>query len=591
MAVKKLSPAGEGMTAHLYRKLLPVLILSCMVIAANSLIDSIFAGRCLGTQAMALIGLFAPVSTLLSGLASIFATGAQQRCCTEMGNGESKRVDRIFNTGVLFLVGSGILLTAVLLLLRKELAAGLGADGGLNAGLAAYSAGISIGVIGQLLSSYLMPFLQLNGKNDHSYLAMVVNLAGNVCFNTLFVAVLQWGLFGLGLATSLSGLLCMCSMLPCFCKKEELVHFEWVRILPRDLWDILRVGSPVLMFQVGLFIKNYGMNQALLNGSTVEAVAVLTLQGSLCGLLGALPYGSSVAVQMLASFYIGEGDRDSLRNVFRVALKTGLVLSVPIILCLLLFAKPILFLFGIKDTATQAMAVRMLCFLCAGIIPNLFSAVLTKLFQAAEKLVLTNTVTLVENAFQGVFALLFVGVIGTDAAWCTFAMASILTILLILLYGFSGWSGRRHDLCGFLHFPDDFGVSQEQRLVLALHSMEDVVDASRQISSSCTAYGAPERAAMAAGLCVEEMAGNVVQYGFPKNGKGCVWVLAVFHGEKLTLRIRDNCIRFDPQKYLLLAHPDDPAEHIGIRLVTKLADTVSYQNVFGMNMLTLEIRT
>lgn len=81
-----------GLVSRLYWRLLPVLILSCVVISANAFIDSVFAGRFLGTQAMALIGLFGPVSTLFSGLASVFATGAQQLCCSEMGDGNSRRL-------------------------------------------------------------------------------------------------------------------------------------------------------------------------------------------------------------------------------------------------------------------------------------------------------------------------------------------------------------------------------------------------------------------------------------------------------------------------------------------------------------------
>ena len=264
----------EGLVSRLYWRLLPVLILSCVVISANAFIDSVFAGRFLGTQAMALIGLFGPVSTLFSGLASVFATGAQQLCCSEMGDGNSRRLRQIFNAGLMFLLGSGIFCGVLLFLFRRELAAGLGTRGTMQAELSAYMVGISLGIVGQLLSCYLMPFLQINGHNRLSYLAMAVNLVGNMGFNTLFVAVLSWGLFGMGLATSLSSLFCVGVMLPVFCQKKELAHFDPHGLKVRDLVDIARIGSPVLMFHAGLFIKNYGMNCALLNGSIMDSVAV-----------------------------------------------------------------------------------------------------------------------------------------------------------------------------------------------------------------------------------------------------------------------------------------------------------------------------
>ena len=580
-----------GLVSRLYWRLLPVLILSCVVISANAFIDSVFAGRFLGTQAMALIGLFGPVSTLFSGLASVFASGAQQLCCREMGDGNSRRLRQIFNAGLMFLLGSGIFCGVLLFLFRRELAAGLGTRGTMQAELSAYMVGISLGIVGQLLSCYLMPFLQINGHNRLSYLAMAVNLVGNMGFNTLFVAVLSWGLLGMGLATSLSSLFCVGVMLPVFCKKKELAHFDPHCLKVRDLVDIARIGSPVLMFHAGLFIKNYGMNCALLNGSIMDSVAVLTLQGSLCGILGALGFSSGTVVQMLSSFYIGEGDRKSVLEVFAVAMKNGLSLCILAILLLLSCSMPILRLFGLEGGATQAMALRMLRMLCLAILLNLVLTVLVKLLQAAEKLALANAITFLENAFQGVFALLFVGKLGADAAWAANSVATALCLLVVMVYGLSGGADCWRDPLRFLHFPTDFGSAVDARMTLTICSQELVMDAARGLMEFCKRQGMSERACMTAGVCVEELAGNVVKHGFQNQKSGTVWVLATIQNKTLTLRIRDNCIRFDPKEYLRLSVQDYTSEHIGIRLVAGLAESVEYKNMFGMNMLTIEVKT
>ena len=580
-----------GLVSRLYWRLLPVLILSCVVISANAFIDSVFAGRFLGTQAMALIGLFGPVSTLFSGLASVFASGAQQLCCSEMGDGNSRRLRQIFNAGLMFLLGSGIFCGVLLFLFRRELAAGLGTRGTMQAELSAYMVGISLGIVGQLLSCYLMPFLQINGHNRLSYLAMAVNLVGNMGFNTLFVAVLSWGLLGMGLATSLSSLFCVGVMLPVFCKKKELAHFDPHCLKVRDLVDIARIGSPVLMFHAGLFIKNYGMNCALLNGSIMDSVAVLTLQGSLCGILGALGFSSGTVVQILSSFFIGEGDRKSVLEVFAVSMKNGLSLCILAILLLLSCSMPILRLFGLEGGATQAMALRMLRMLCLAILLNLVLTVLVKLLQAAEKLALANAITFLENAFQGVFALLFVGKLGADAAWAANSVATALCLLVVMVYGLSGEADCWRDPLRFLHFPTDFGSAVDARMTLTICSQELVMDAARGLMEFCKRQGMSERACMTAGVCVEELAGNVVKHGFQNQKSGTVWVLATIQNKTLTLRIRDNCIRFDPKEYLRLSVQDYTSEHIGIRLVAGLAESVEYKNMFGMNMLTIEVKT
>lgn len=577
------------LVSKLYWKLIPALILSCVVISANSLIDSLFAGRCLGPQAMALIGLFGPVNTLLSGLASLFATGSQQLCCHAMGRGDNARLRQLFTAGALFLLAAGVLSSALMVIFRLELASFLGAKGALRSELAAYAVGIAPGVIGQMLSCYLMPCLQINGKSRLSYVAMAVNLVANTVFNALFVVVFSLGLFGMGLATALSGLLCMGVMLPAFFEKDALACFRPRGIAVSHLWEMAKSGSPVLMFYGGLFLKNYGMNLALLSVNSVDAVAVLTLQGSLCGLLGALGFSSGAAVQMLSSFYIGEGDRAAVKKLFGVAVKTGLLLFLPMLLVLLVFSVPILQLFGLEGAATQAMALRMIRLLCVAIPLNILFTVVVKLFQAAGKLILVNAVTFAENALQAAFVLLFVGSLGPDAAWAAFPVGTALCLLAVLAYGFSGGPDCRKSLAGFLRLPADLGSSDEARMTLTVRSMEDVMGASHQAAEFCRENGMTEKACMAAELCIEEMAGNVVTHGFSGRSSQRVWVLMLCKDGALTLRIRDNCTRFDPKEYLRLPASGDISEHIGIRLVASLAKDVEYKNVFGMNMLTIQV--
>ena len=172
----------------------------------------------------------------------------------------------------------------------------------------------------------------------------------------------------------------------------------------------------------------------------------------------------------------------------------------------------------------------------------------------------------------------------------TIPAATSLCLLVIVIYGLSGGKDCRHDLLRFLHFPKAFDSADGARMTLTICSQQDVMDASRSLMDFCTENGLSGRACMTAGVCVEELAGNVVKHGFRNRKGGTVWVLAAIQNGTLTLRIRDNCIRFDHKEYLRISAQDDPLEHIGIRLVAGLAESVAYQNMFGMNMLTIEVK-
>jgi anti-sigma regulatory factor (Ser/Thr protein kinase) len=86
------------------------------------------------------------------------------------------------------------------------------------------------------------------------------------------------------------------------------------------------------------------------------------------------------------------------------------------------------------------------------------------------------------------------------------------------------------------------------------------------------------------------MAGNVVDHGFRKDKKKhTVDVRVVYKDDSVLLRIKDDCIPFDPAERQKITYPDDPAKNIGIRMVYRMADDIQYQNMLGLNVLTIKI--
>ena len=125
---------------------------------------------------------------------------------------------------------------------------------------------------------------------------------------------------------------------------------------------------------------------------------------------------------------------------------------------------------------------------------------------------------------------------------------------------------------------------------LTVQSVEEVVQISRRVQEFCLERGIPEKEAMFAALFLEEMAGNVVDHGFARDRKKHTVDIRVSHkGEDVILRIRDDCVPFDPGERQKIADPDDPVKNVGIRMVFRMAKEVEYQNILGLNVLTIRI--
>ncbi len=128
--------------------------------------------------------------------------------------------------------------------------------------------------------------------------------------------------------------------------------------------------------------------------------------------------------------------------------------------------------------------------------------------------------------------------------------------------------------------------------MLSVRNMTEVLTVSAELVGFCLENGVDARRAKLCGLCMEEMAGNVVLHGFTKKKRGEPVIdmsVACEDGGDVVLRLRDNCPPFDPGTRFGAVDPDDPCKNIGIRMVAKLAAEMDYQSSFGMNVLTIRL--
>ena len=89
---------------------------------------------------------------------------------------------------------------------------------------------------------------------------------------------------------------------------------------------------------------------------------------------------------------------------------------------------------------------------------------------------------------------------------------------------------------------------------------------------------------------MEEIVVNIIRHGFTQDDSAHnADIRVVIDEKKCIIRVRDNCIGFDPTSYMQLYKNDDPTAHIGIRVVMGMASEVSYMNTLGLNNLHMSI--
>ncbi len=119
-----------------YIRILPVQVLACVVAAVNSIIDGLITARFIGTQAMAAVGFFVPVCTII-GISQVVSIGVQILCSKYVGSGKKKNAVNLFSSGVVFVSLYAFVVSLSCIFFRAPLSSllGKGGDGNHSSGL------------------------------------------------------------------------------------------------------------------------------------------------------------------------------------------------------------------------------------------------------------------------------------------------------------------------------------------------------------------------------------------------------------------------------------------------------------------------
>ena len=591
--LNQLNAADTVLIHRLLFRLLPVQILLAAVSQMNGIVSSLFASNYIGYHAMSAVGLYAPIGQFLAAVSVLFVSGSQIICGKFLGNRQLEQNSRLFSVSML---GSGLFSAVTMLCLLAYTLPGFpgrsAGDPEMRRLLNQYILGQVPGVLPMLWGQQLAAFLSLENRPWRSTLASVVSVAATVGMNFLLVARRQMGTFGLALASS-AGLWAFLLV--------EAAHFlagrSIFRFYPtfRDwgmLRDVIRVGIPNSLTTGYVALRGVIVNALILRYVGNVGISAFSTSNSFLGLFWAVPAGMLAVSRMVFGVSIGEEDRKTLTDVMKNALFRFAPLMAGISVLLMLLARPMTLLYY-KDTSAPVFEMTEWGFrilpLCMPL--SVISMHFTCYGQASDKKLMVQLLAALDGlVFVVLFSALLLPGLGLNGVYVANVLNGIACLLFILLYSCCirrRFPGNMEEL---MVIPDGFGAAEEDRLDLSVRNMEEVVLVSRKVQQFCQEKGLDTRRAAFAALAMEEMAGNIIQHGFPQDRKThSVDLRVVYKNDDIMIRFKDDCKPFDPQERERMMVPEDPAKNIGLRIVFRTAKEHSYQNLLGLNVLTIRL--
>ncbi|MDL2214284.1 MATE family efflux transporter [Clostridia bacterium OttesenSCG-928-O13] len=334
-------------------------------------VDGIFVGRGVGTNALAAVNISIPYTSFVIALASMLVMGGASVTAIRMGRGDDKGANDAFMTSAVLVAGTAAILTLIGVFLPGPVAALSGASDALMQNTIDYIRYYCLFAVVNGLAMLCTTFVRNDGRPGLAFAGMVSGALANIFLDWLFVFPLQMGIKGAAIASGLGQLLSLAILSTHFLHKKGALRvrrFSFTFALARKvLWR----GMPDLITQMGTPITTLCYNYVVISALGEIGVAAYSVIGYLLTLILGVFLGVSQGIQPLIGNCFGAGDTAGERYYLKAGLALNLGLSALIYAGLFIFGPQVISVFNgdaeLGRIAYEAIRIYGLSFVVASV--------------------------------------------------------------------------------------------------------------------------------------------------------------------------------------------------------------------------------
>ncbi len=428
-------PANELGTEKIGKLLIKQAVpatIGILVMSLNMIVDTIFVGRWIGVLAIAAITVVLPIAFLISSLGMGIGIGGSSIISRALGANNPKKA--------LLTFGNQICLTLILALIFVTLGSFFsvpilnlfGAKGNILPIASDYFSVVIYGVPFLAFAMMGNPVIRAEGKPKFAMYAMMIPAVLNIILDVIFIQVFNWGMWGAGLATSLSFVSCGLYILSFFLSsKSEL------KIIPKNfnldfkiVSEIIKLGSITVVRQGAISVLMIVLNYSLFTYGGEISISIYGIINRVMMFALSPVLGVSQGFLPVAGFNIGAEKNNRVKETIKKSIGFGSILGTIIFLGIVIFKKEIIWIFTndailLKETPNAMFIV----FLVTPIIT--IQLIGSAYFQAAGKAKPALFLTLLK---QGIFLIPLAYFLpkhyGVAGVWWSFPIADTLATLI-----------------------------------------------------------------------------------------------------------------------------------------------------------------
>lgn len=563
-----------------YRFLLPTII-SSVSLAVISLTDMAIAGYFLGKDALSAISIALPIILAVNILSALLGSGAAIFISTQLGKGNKKECGEIFTNACFFALLISVMITILGNLFTREIIFLCGAaDAELQINAEKYIRPILIGFVPMVFSPILNTFLRNDSKPNVSMRIVIITGILNLAGDVFFAAGLKMGLTGIAAASVLAQTLSAFAAGVILLKKSSVFKLVKTKISFEYLRKMISPGLPMAMIFLLQILLTSFINRTLMKCGGVDGVASYAVVKYIITFIYALFDGVTGAVQPMFGIYFGEGEKENIKTTSNIGLRTILIIGFSLTVILELFAPQICKILGAGEgelAKTVIIAVRIQAVYC---ISAAAIAFLNSYYRCTGREMFSMIITILNNCVFP-FALISVIAYATDHSVYSVYLGLVASDIATLLF----WLILRKAAVNRIQTEDKSEVIFTKMIPLEEQKVYGLLET---VEKLCEDYDLSPKISYYISICMEEMVVNTMQLAKNKGKEYNVDVkISRLASGDIVIRIRDDCIEFDPTAKtadsVLEAAEEESFNLLGIGIVKNVAKEYDYKRTIGFN--------
>ena len=289
-----------------------------------NLVDKMFIGHIpgVGKQALAGVGVTAPVILAVSAFAALVSMGGAPKASIFMGKGDNEQAEKVMGCCTWMLIILSVALTGIMLIFGKTILQLFGASDDTITYATDYMNIYCLGTLFTQLTLGLNAFITAQGKTLVSMCNVAAGAVTNIILDAIFINGLGIGVKGAALATVISQGVSTCFVIHYLIKPESKLKLRLknIRFDKKLLLPCVLLGTSPALMQLTENMVAISFNTSLQKYGGDVAVASMSILNSIMQFVMLLLPGLVQGAQPLLSYNFGAKNIHRVKKTFRLLL-------------------------------------------------------------------------------------------------------------------------------------------------------------------------------------------------------------------------------------------------------------------------------